>query len=417
MFTYLARARRTPWPLALLGLVMLLAAVLLGPDQARAASPGAGMSLQVKSACADASELTTVEAGVPFVVCVISDPAPNDPIAGFVSEVLIPAEPETGAQCTNGSDDDGDGIVNDGCPKVDSIPEVGAQCLNNTDDEDNSGLLPGKQNDGLVNDGCPKVDSIPEVGAQCLNDTDDEDNDAGMPGKQNDGVVNDGCPQVDALPEVGAQCLNNTDEEDNDNFITGNQKDGVINDGCPPRTLALKWVPREFCEDEVQVGRQDLVDLAACQSSFTFLGGVGHTVFSEFVDPAPPLTVPTGGTTTLVEMDFTCNVEGSYKLTLTAAPDSPDGAAYVDLSGSKINVKTVPQDYDGDTSPNNVADTTTFECVGTVGGIAELPEVAGTSLETAASSNANLALVAAVATAMLLAFSGAAWYVSRRRFG
>ena len=347
MSTYLALARRTARPLVLLTLVMLLATVLLGPGSARAAGPAAGMGLQIKSACTDASELTTVQAGVPFVVCVVSDPAPSVAIAGFVSEVLF-AEPETGTQCTNSVDDDSDGFINDGCP------------------------------------------------------------------------------QVDDAPEVGADCLNATDDEDNDSFSSGNQKDGVVNDGCPAKTPNLKWLQRDNCADdpidpldtfEVQVGRQDLGTLAICNAKSTFLGGVGHTVFSEFADLAEPLTVPAGSTTILVELDFTCNVAGSYKLTLTAAPDSPDGAAYADLQGHKIKVKTVSQDYDGDTVANDVADTTTFDCVGTVGGITELPDVAGTPLETTASSNGNLGLIVGVATAMLLAISGGAWYVSRRRLG
>ena len=326
--------------LAVVVVVALMAIAFVGPSPgtARAAGPD-GMGLQIKSACTDASQLTTVEAGVPFVVCVVSDPAPDsppaNPIAGFTSEVLF-AEPETGAQCTNGSDDDGDG------------------------------------------------------------------------------VVNDGCPQVADAPEVGAQCLNNTDDEDNDDFLTGNQKDGVVNDGCPARTLNLKWAPRASCTDEVQVARQDAGMLEACIAETTFLGGAGHFVFSEFADLAEPLTVPAGSTTTLVEMDFTCNVAGSYKLTLTAAPDSPDGAAYADLQGHKINVKTVQQDYDGDTTANDVADTATFECLA-VGGIAELPEVAGTPLETTESSDTSVVLIASVAAVNLLVIGGAAWYLTRRR--
>ncbi len=314
------RSRRLLAVVVVVALLALMATAFAGPavGPARAAGPGAGMSLQIKSACTDASQLTTVEAGVPFVVCVISDPAPGVAIAGFTSEVLF-AEPETGTQCTNSVDDDSDGIINDGCP------------------------------------------------------------------------------QVDDAPEVGAQCLNNTDDEDNDDFSPGNQKDGVVNDGCPARTLNLKWAPRTLCTDEVQVGRQDAGMLAACNAKTTFLGGVGHVVVSEFpmTPPAAALDVTLGSTTTLIELDFTCNAAGSYKLTLTAAPDSANGAAYFDDNGNKINVKTVQQDYDGDTVANDVADTATFECLA-VGGIAELPDVAGTPLETTASSDANLGLIVGV---------------------
>ena len=273
IYRFPIRSRRLLAVVVVVALVALMAIVFAGQaaGPARAAGPGAGMSLQIKSACTDTSQLTTVQAGVPFVVCVVSDPAPSVAIAGFDSEVIFPSE--------------------------------------------------------------------------------------------------------------------------------------------------LKWTPRASCEAEVQVGRQDTLDLAICNAKSTFLGGVGHTVFSEFADLAEPLTVPAGSTTILVELDFTCNVAGSYKLTLTAAPDSAEGAAYADLQGHKLNVKTVLQDYDGDTVANDVADTATFECVGTVGGIAEFPDVAGTPLETTASSDGILGLIVGVATAMLLAISGGAWYVGRRRLG
>ena len=58
----------------------------------------------------------------------------------------IPGISESGAQCANATDDDGDGVVNDGCPAV-GLPEIGLQCLNAIDDD----------GDGVVNDGCPPV--------------------------------------------------------------------------------------------------------------------------------------------------------------------------------------------------------------------------------------------------------------------
>jgi Ca2+-binding RTX toxin-like protein len=56
---------------------------------------------------------------------------------------------ESGTDCENATDDDGDGFINDGCPEVDGDSESGDQCLNNTDDDDDSA-----ENDE-VNDGCP----------------------------------------------------------------------------------------------------------------------------------------------------------------------------------------------------------------------------------------------------------------------
>jgi acyl-homoserine lactone acylase PvdQ len=57
-----------------------------------------------------------------------------------------PGVAESGAQCANAVDDDGDGVVNDGCPAV-GAPEVLTQCTNATDDD----------GDGAVNDGCPPI--------------------------------------------------------------------------------------------------------------------------------------------------------------------------------------------------------------------------------------------------------------------
>ncbi len=58
----------------------------------------------------------------------------------------IPGIGESGAQCANAVDDDGDGFVNDGCPAV-GLPELPIFCADATDDD----------GDGVVNDGCPAV--------------------------------------------------------------------------------------------------------------------------------------------------------------------------------------------------------------------------------------------------------------------
>ncbi len=62
----------------------------------------------------------------------------------------------------------------------------------------------------------------------------------------------------------------------------------------------------------------------------------------------------------------------------------------------------------------------TFSVVTAVGGIAELPEVAGRPLETAQSSGPSTALLAGVVGAVAagtLALTGAAWYARRRWLG
>ena len=129
----------------------------------------------------------------------------------------------------------------------------------------------------------------------------------------------------------------------------------------------LEWVQRPACtgsSGEVQVGRQDGGPLAFCLSQVTaLLGGAGHTVLTEIAaPPLEPLNVAPGSNTTLVELDFVCNTSGSYELTLTAVPDSTFGSVYVDVNSIPIFVKTVSQDYDGDTVPNQVADTIAINC-------------------------------------------------------
>jgi hypothetical protein len=76
---------------------------------------------------------------------------------------------ETGADCTDTVDDDGDGFVNDGCPTVGVAPESGDQCaqFNSANDD--------PADDGVVNDGCPGVGTFSTVGLtnpQCFACTD-----------------------------------------------------------------------------------------------------------------------------------------------------------------------------------------------------------------------------------------------------
>ena len=63
-----------------------------------------------------------------------------------------PTTAESGGQCSNNTDDDGDGMVNEGCPTVGpNAEDAGAtpsQCKNNSDDD----------GDGAVNDGCPQME-------------------------------------------------------------------------------------------------------------------------------------------------------------------------------------------------------------------------------------------------------------------
>jgi len=66
---------------------------------------------------------------------------------------------ERGAECTNNVDDDGDGVVNDGCSIVGLVRESGAQCTDNVDSDVVDSGENHAANGGLgwVNDGCPTV--------------------------------------------------------------------------------------------------------------------------------------------------------------------------------------------------------------------------------------------------------------------
>jgi outer membrane protein assembly factor BamB len=59
--------------------------------------------------------------------------------------------PESGADCENVTDDDGDGGVNEGCPPAGQRSESGGDCRN-AENDDGRGDNP---DDDLVNDGCP----------------------------------------------------------------------------------------------------------------------------------------------------------------------------------------------------------------------------------------------------------------------
>ena len=171
-------------------------------------SPLPGMSLEAPA---------TVSVGATFTLCVNADPSPPELIAAFTAEVLFGAAPELD-ECDNTFDDDGDAIVNDGCPQVGGAPEAGRFCDNTTDDEDNDLAAPGIQIDGFINDGCPQVGATAESD-QCAGNIDDD----------GDGFVNDGCP-AEGAPETGVQCAAGNDTDD-DGFL--NLGDGFVNDGCP----------------------------------------------------------------------------------------------------------------------------------------------------------------------------------------
>lgn len=71
---------------------------------------------------------------------------------------------------------------------------------------------------------------------------------------------------------------------------------------------------------------------------------------------------------TIVELDVHCPSEGQFSVALTAAPDRPDGAAYLDSLGSLVYLETPGMqsiDTDGDSVPDaevHVADALLIDC-------------------------------------------------------
>jgi hypothetical protein len=132
-----------------------------------------------------------------------------------------PTDPaETGAQCNNATNDDADTRINDGCPTIGN-PETGAQCLNALDDDSDGGDGAGplgtndgcptaeqspsecvvntadEDGDGLVNDGCPSI-SVPRVTNPSAAGTHLTLNySSGLRDSDNDGFENafDSCPK------------------------------------------------------------------------------------------------------------------------------------------------------------------------------------------------------------------------------
>lgn len=147
----------------------------------------------------------------------------------------------------------------------------------------------------------------------------------------------------------------------------------------------LEWLQRDSCEDEVQVERRDGGALAACISFIDeVLGGAATAVLAEFAQPpVEPLALAPGSTAPLVELDFRCTVAGSYTLTLVATPDVQLGAIYGDTDGDEISVETKQYDYDGDTTPNDVADSVTISCEGPTVPTLRTPRPTGSATEQA----------------------------------
>ena len=111
----------------------------------------------------------------------------------------------------------------------------------------------------------------------------------------------------------------------------------------------------------------------------------------------------------VVAVDFTCSTPGSENVSMVhGVPDA----------GDPVGDTHIIDELNGELAEAG-SESLTIHCV-SVGGIAELPEVAGAPLETDGSSGGNAGMLAGVIAAVAggtLALSGAAWYTRRRRAG
>lgn len=173
-------------------------------------------------------------------------------------------------------------------------------------------------------------------------------------------------------------------------------------------TPGLKYSGINDCLSEVKVTVQGGGPLQVC-ISFNPVGGTHAIVVvsSSQVFPSPELDA-SGPNEDLANFSYQCNRPGTQTITLLTAAQSIDGSAYADPNLSIIDVKP---------KVGSNADQIAVNCVGSVGGVAELSEVAGTPLETADSSSPSTTVLAGVAAAIAagtVTLGGAAWYARRR---
>jgi hypothetical protein len=149
-------------------------------------------------------------------------------------------------------------------------------------------------------------------------------------------------------------------------------------------------------------------------------GVVHHLAASTSGLPPYPVSAHVGN---IVEVALNCPPSGSFKIALPVLSlANPWGSHFVKPNLVNALPRTVVQqlvDVDGDATPElvDVADTLLIKCdEPPVGGIAELPEVAGTPLEATGSSGVSTGVLAGLAAAMAIALGlgGAAWYARRR---
>ncbi|MCH8901759.1 MAG: hypothetical protein IIC88_05615 [Chloroflexi bacterium] len=174
-------------------------------------------------------------------------------------------------------------------------------------------------------------------------------------------------------------------------------------------SAGLKYNGIDDCPSELKATVQGGGPLLSCVSGIT---GEGTHVILVISHGEYPLLFAemdaSGPNEDLANFSYRCNTPGTQTITLlTRAQSNGNGSFYFTPDGDAINAKAKVGDN---------ADQITIDC-GDVGGIAELPEVAGTPLEAAGSSGSNTGLIAGIVAAIAAGsatLTGGAWYARRR---
>jgi hypothetical protein len=153
------------------------------------------------------------------------------------------------------------------------------------------------------------------------------------------------------------------------NVAAGPQLPGAIS-GIGAEILlpaGLRWIPRATCPAEVLLrtgGNPPTLCLRQTQTGqIPPPPAAGDDArFAASTGVQPPLSAFDTPLGNMVQIDVQCVSAGSHKIVLTAVPDSPFGAVYFALDLTEINVATVQQDLDGDTTMENIADGHVVNC-------------------------------------------------------
>jgi len=277
--------------------------------------------------------------------------------------------PESGStQCSNAVDDDGDGLVNDGCPMVGVVRESGAACANNTDDD----------GDGKVNDGCPANISLGTIeSCRSINNGDTFSIDFW--------IKDVALPGIEALQgDLGYdQALLK---------VTANNVNLLL--GALPGSSVQNLTPDTFPD----------TDGKFTPAAYDFGTQAGHTESGSGVLARITLQAIANGTSqlTLTKVKLcdpalpTCNPIGD---------NNGDGIFDGAISNAEVRI--------GQPCPTPTPTPAPFSP--TVGGIAELPDMAQTPAGQSGSSEPPYAVLAgAIAAAAALAIGAGAWYARRR---